>query len=179
MTSFYVRGYNIKELKVIINIRDGDLQDNIRVCKIHGGVMLWYHLDCFAEVRDDLKFLIPAAKLRGLDLLTDADQSRVKDTLVEVVQKKDKVSPDEICSKVKNALPKIELDEELLKLKKIQNEKMYEYRDQLSQLSKATLRKLMLENGLDFLDNETVRHSRTVFLRLNHFLLNFSMTIFS
>ena len=139
-------------------------QDEIRVSKIHGGAILWYHLDCFAQVREDLKFLLPADKLPGFDTLSDADQSRVKTTLVEIQKKADnktQVTPSEICSKVKNALPKLELDAEMLKVKKSQNETMYEYRDKLALLKPSALRKLMRANGLEF-PEKAVSHTRSM-----------------
>ena len=53
-------------------------------------------------------------------------------------------------TEIRDELPKIELNDEALEVKKLQNKRMYECRDQLKNLSWRTLNELSKENGQPF-----------------------------
>lgn len=50
----------------------------------YGGLPLWHHLDCFAKLRNDLKFWSSGAKLSGFKSLGKEDQIKVEELLPEI-----------------------------------------------------------------------------------------------
>lgn len=49
-----------------------------------GGINRWYHLECFAKLRQDLEFLGPASTLSGFLNLKAEDKINLKNLLPDI-----------------------------------------------------------------------------------------------
>lgn len=69
------------------------LQGELRVAKKdyesedarkYGGIDLWHHLECFAQVRQELEFWESGSQLPGFKSLLKEDQAKVEETLPKI-----------------------------------------------------------------------------------------------
>ncbi|XP_024936597.1 poly [ADP-ribose] polymerase isoform X2 [Cephus cinctus] len=104
----------------------------------YGGIDRWYHLECFAKLRDELQFFVSGNTLPGTDSLSKEDQGTLIKTLPKI--KGENIPPS--VKKIKNEPD----DEEEEKLLKEQNVKIFKMRDELSKLNKDNLIMLLQEN---------------------------------
>ncbi|XP_034943487.1 poly [ADP-ribose] polymerase [Chelonus insularis] len=123
------------------------IKDNVRVSKKDyesekavkfGGLDRWYHLECFAQLRNDLEFFGAGNKLPGFKTLKSEDQSLVNKQLPAI--KGEDLPP--ASKKVKKE--SVDPAEEKLMIK--QNDKLFKMRDQLKALTKHEVTEILVYN---------------------------------
>jgi hypothetical protein len=103
-----------------------------------GGLDRWHHAECFAKLRAELGFFEAATSLPGHDSLSKPD----KETLLKLLPKIKQEDAVPSVKKIK-AEPVDEAEEKQLKA---QSKKIFAIRDQLSELNKKNLVRLLEAN---------------------------------
>lgn len=98
--------------------------------KRFGGIDRWYHLECFAKVRQDVEFYESGDMLPGKEDLSKDDLKKVKEVLPKI--KSEDVPP---VKKIKNEPEDAAEEAELKK----QNDALFAIKDTLSSIKKADL----------------------------------------
>ncbi|KAJ8686796.1 hypothetical protein QAD02_022590 [Eretmocerus hayati] len=109
-----------------------------------GGLDRWHHVDCFAKMRSELEFFDAGANLPGFASLSPEDQAAVKKSLPKI--KEDNIPPE--AKKVKEEPKEFVKDEPEEDTLRIQNQKFFKIRDQVSNLSKSILTTLLEANSI-------------------------------
>jgi hypothetical protein len=127
------------------------LKNEVRICKNvyetevgrkYGGENMFYHLFCFAQLRSELCYFKSAEHLPGFNSLKEDDQLEAKKNLPAINEEE---IPE--VKKVKTEIANDGFTEEELKLYTEQNNILSKFRDELKNLSKKTLIKLLEANN--------------------------------
>ncbi|XP_068632575.1 poly [ADP-ribose] polymerase-like [Battus philenor] len=130
------------------------VKNEIRISKSkydprYGDSLMWYHVQCFIDKREDLMFFANGKDIPGFDNLKPEDQKIISDQIK-------KVENDYIIKRLKrNSLNEISTEEnEELTEKMLEQSKLFcSYRNDLSSLTKSELHELLRENNQDLPTN--------------------------
>lgn len=104
----------------------------------YGGLDRWYHVECFAKLRADLKYYGGGDELSGAKQLSKEDCASLKAALPKMTQGDMPPPPKKIKDEPE--------DTEEAKLMKKQNKELYAIKDQISSLDKKEMIALLEKN---------------------------------
>lgn len=136
------RGCEAKIAKGAVRISKKDYESEN--AKRFGPVDRWYHLQCFANNRDELEFFASGTIIPGFGSLSIEDQDMAKKLIPEIQGKGTKRSSETSEGASKKAKTDNKKEEKLLKA---QNKLIFEYRDKLQQQLNKKQLQLILEHN--------------------------------
>lgn len=126
------------------------IKNEIRISKSkydprYGDCLMWYHLKCFVDTREDLMFFATGKDIPGFENLRSDDQAMIMEKIAIV-------DDDFIVKKIKthsNNGDDTVVDEELQDKLTVQSKAFDAYRNDLKDLKKNEIQALLEENDLD------------------------------
>lgn len=146
------RGCELKILKDQIRVRKTAYDTEVGMK--YGGQALWHHVECFAQLRGELGWFASGDCLPGFNGLKAEDKEIVKKSLPAI---KAEDAPDIKKPKLEKLNEEEEISEkELSKKIKEQTERLYKFRDRVSEeMSKKDMKELLEDNGQEPVQNDS------------------------